>query len=364
MFASRRRFNSQGPDNSWPGFVDALSTLLLVIIFLLSMFVLAQFFLGQALSGREQALTELRGQVAQLGNLLRLEQQASSSLRASMAELSSSLTAANADRDSLSAQLDSAQQSLSVAETSLATITTARDALQARADELDTQYQLSTSELDEERLLSARAREQVNILERSVTALREQLSRLETALQSSEERDRRSQAVIVDMGRRLNKALASKVEELAGYRSEFFGRLKEVLSARPEIRIEGDRFVFASELLFASGQSELGPEGRAELRKFAETLISISREIPEGLPWILRVDGHTDKRPIATAAFASNWELSSARAISVVRFLVSTGVPPERLAAAGFGEFQPIDPAENVFAYSRNRRIEMRLTQR
>lgn len=364
MFAARRRIGGQGPDNSWPGFVDALSTLLLVIIFLLSMFVLAQFFLGQALSGREQALAELRGQVAQLGNLLRLEQAANTSLRDSMAELSASLTAANADRDRLGAELNSTRDNLASAEARLADITTARDALDARARELQEQYDLSSTALEEEQLLSRRAREQVNVLERNVTALREQLSRLEAALEASEERDRRNQAVIVDMGRRLNRALASKVEELAGYRSEFFGRLKEVLSTRPEIRIEGDRFVFASELLFASGQSELGPEGRAELRKFAETLIAISQEIPSDLPWILRVDGHTDKRPISTAQFASNWELSSARAISVVRFLISTGVPPERLAAAGFGEFQPIDPADNIFAYSRNRRIEMRLTQR
>jgi len=364
MFAARRRIGGSGPDNSWPGFVDALSSLLLVIIFLLSIFVLGQFFLGQALSGREQALVELRGQVAQLGNLLRLEQQANSSLRGNMAELATSLTAANADRDRLGTQLETAQQGFAASQARLAEITTARDALDARAKELADQNQISGDALTQEQILSRQAREQVNVLERNVTALREQLSRLEAALNASDERDRRNQAVIVDMGRRLNRALASKVEELAGYRSEFFGRLKEVLSSRPEIRTEGDRFVFASELLFASGQSELGPEGRAELRKFAETLISISREIPADLPWILRVDGHTDKRPIATAAYASNWELSSARAISVVRFLVSTGVPPERLAAAGFGEFQPIDPAENIFAYSRNRRIEMRLTQR
>lgn len=364
MIAARKRIGGQAADNSWPGFVDALSTLLLVIIFLLSMFVLAQFFLGQALSGREQALAELRGQVAQLGNLLRLEQQANASLRDNMTELAASLTAANADRDRLGADLDTVRQSLASSEASLSEITAARDALEARARELEEQYAASSTALSEEQILSRRAREQVNVLERNVTALREQLTRLEAALQASEERDRRNQAVIVDMGRRLNRALASKVEELAGYRSEFFGRLKEVLSNRPEIRIEGDRFVFASELLFASGQSDLGPEGRAELRKFAETLISISQEIPSELPWILRVDGHTDRRPISTAAFASNWELSSARAISVVRFLITTGVPPERLAAAGFGEFQPIDPADNIFAYSRNRRIEMRLTQR
>ena len=353
-----------GSDSSWPGFVDALSSLLLVIIFLLSMFVLSQFFLGQALTGRDQALAELRGQVAQLGNLLKLEKQANTALRDSMADLSSSLTAANADRDKLSTDLTAAAAALGASEARLADMTAARERFEAQAKDLAERYGDTSGELATEQEISRRAQEQVARLQQNISVLQEQLGRLEAALQSSEERDRRNQAVIVDMGRRLNRALASKVEELAGYRSEFFGRLKEVLSSRPEIRIEGDRFVFASELLFASGQADLGPEGRAELRKFAETLIQISRDIPAELPWILRVDGHTDKRPIATALFQSNWELSSARAISVVRFLIEAGVPAERLAAAGFGEYQPIDPAENIFAYSRNRRIEMRLTQR
>ncbi len=363
MIGARRR-SIGGQDNSWPGFVDALSTLLMVIIFLLSMFVLAQFFLGQAISGKDKALAELRGQVAQLGNLLKLEQQANRSLRDSMADLSSSLTAANEDRDRLSADLDSTRTALDETSSDLAEVKAAKEALDAKAKELEEKYNLNAAELIEQRTISERAKAQVASLQRNIAALREQLGRLEAALQASEERDRRNQAVIVDMGRRLNRALASKVEELAGYRSEFFGRLKEVLSNRPEIRIEGDRFVFASELLFASGNADLGPEGRAEMRKFAETLILISREIPAELNWILRVDGHTDKRPISTPRFANNWELSSARAISVVQFLISVGVPPERLAATGFGEFQPIDPADNVFAYSRNRRIEMRLTQR
>ncbi|MFC3052707.1 peptidoglycan -binding protein [Kordiimonas pumila] len=363
MIGSRRRIGS-APDSSWPGFVDALSSLLLVIIFLLSMFVLSQFFLGQALSGRDKALAELRGQVAELGNLLKLEQQANTSLRDSMADLSTSLTAANADRDTLTAELDQVRSALEVSEGRLSEIDAARKRFEEEATDLAAKYKIASSALTEEQVISRRAQEQVAQLQRSITALREQLSRLEAALNASEERDKRNQAVIVDMGRRLNRALASKVEELAGYRSEFFGRLKEVLSSRPEIRIEGDRFVFDSELLFASGSAELGPEGRAEMRKFAETLVSISREIPSELNWILRVDGHTDKRPISTAQFHNNWELSSARAISVVEFLIGAGVPPNRLGATGFGEFQPIDPAENVFAYSRNRRIEMRLTQR
>lgn len=364
MIGARRRIGGGGQDNSWPGFVDALSTLLLVIIFLLSMFVLAQFFLGQALSGRDQALAELRGQVAQLGNLLKMEQQSNKALRDSMAELSASLTAANRDRDTLSADLEATRKALGESDARLIDMTAARERFEAEAKELAEKFGFADTALAEERIISRRAQEQVAQLQRNITALQEQLGRLEAALQASEERDRRNQAVIVDMGRRLNRALASKVEELAGYRSEFFGRLKEVLSTRPEIRVEGDRFVFASELLFASGSADLGPEGRAELRKFAETLITISQEIPAELEWILRVDGHTDKRPISNAQFRSNWELSSARAISVVRFLVSVGVPANRLGATGFGEHQPIDPSDNVFAYSRNRRIEMRLTQR
>jgi len=364
MIGARRRIGGGAHDNSWPGFVDALSTLLLVIIFLLSMFVLAQFFLGQALSGRDQALAELRGQVAQLGNLLKLERQSNQSLRDSMTELSASLTAANKDRDKLGAALDTTKSQLADAEGKLKDITAARDALEAQAKDLTTKYGDSSKALEQERTISARAQEQVALLQKNSTALREQLGRLEAALEASEERDKRNQAVLVDMGRRLNRALASKVEELAGYRSEFFGRLKQVLSNRPEIRVEGDRFVFSSELLFSSGSADLGPEGKAELRKFAKTLIDISHEIPKDLNWILRVDGHTDKRPISNAQFANNWELSSARAIAVVQFLISVGVPPERLAATGFGEYQPIDPGDNVFAYSRNRRIEMRLTQR
>ncbi|TNE62491.1 MAG: peptidoglycan-binding protein, partial [Alphaproteobacteria bacterium] len=227
MIGARRRIGGAPQDNSWPGFVDALSTLLLVIIFLLSMFVLAQFFLGQALTGRDQALAELRGQVAQLGNLLKLEQQSNQSLRDSMAELSASLTAANEDRDQLGADLGSARTQLETAESQLAQITEARDRLEAEARALREQYGASANALTEERAISARAQEQVARLQRNINALREQLGRLEAALQASEERDKRNQAVIVDMGRRLNRALASKVEELAGYRSEFYGRLKE-----------------------------------------------------------------------------------------------------------------------------------------
>lgn len=366
MIGTRRRSGLGATDSSWPGFVDALSSLLLVLVFLLSLFVFVQFFLGQALSGRDEALAELKVQVLELGNLLRLEQEANAGLRASVTDLSASLTSANADRDRLSADLTDVRTQLTAREAALAAVTTERDRLDEQLADLNRQFGASQTALTEEQQISARARAQVARLEASLASLRDQLARLEAALEASEERDERNQAVIVDLGRRLNTALAGKVEELAGYRSEFFGRLKDVLASRPEIRIEGDRFVFASELLFRSASADLGAEGRAELAKFADTLLRISSDIPGDLNWILRVDGHTDKRPIRGNAggFQNNWQLSSARAIAVVQYLVEAGVPPERLAATGFGEFQPLDPGDNDVAYARNRRIEMRLTQR
>ncbi len=364
MRAMRRRVGGGNTDNSWPGFVDALSSLLLVIIFLLSMFVLGQFFLGQALSGRDEAIADLRGQLSELGSMLKMERTTNADLRKNMGELTASLASASGERDSLQTALTTARDALDASEGKLQELkATQADTAEDLADITD-RYAGASTALSEERALSAAAQLETQRLRIDLSALQQQLARLEAALDSSEDRDRRNQAVIVDLGRRLNTALASKVEELAGYRSEFFGRLKDVLSKRSEIRIEGDRFVFASELLFSSASAELNAEGRAELRKFATSLISISAEIPPELNWILRVDGHTDNRPIRNAPYESNWELSAARAISVVKFLISVGVPSERLAAAGFGEFQPLDPANNSFAWARNRRIEMRLTQR
>ncbi|WP_374763222.1 peptidoglycan -binding protein [Yunchengibacter salinarum] len=364
MIGGRRRITDSGGDSVWPGFVDALSTLLLVMMFLISLFALAQFFLGQALSGREQALAELRGQVAQLSNMLKMERQANDELRRSMADLSAALESANDERDTLSGKLGETRDALETAREQLETVQQERDRLATNLEETRAERDNAQAQLSEEERLSARAQKEVSRLRRNLDALRDKLSRLQAALEASEARDKRNQAVIVNLGKRLNQALASKVEELADYRSEFFGRLKKALSSRPEIRVEGDRFVFASELLFASGSAELGPEGRAEMRRFADTLKTIAAEIPDDLNWILRVDGHTDKRPISSPRFANNWELSAARAISVVQFLIDQGVAPDRLAATGFGAHQPIDPADNALAYARNRRIEMRLTQR
>jgi len=362
MRARRRNTLSGGGDASWPGFVDALSALLMVIIFLLSMFVLGQFFLGQALSGRDEALADLRSQVSELSGLLKMERDANTGLRTDIGQLSSSLQKVTAIKDTLSLDVKNLTGDLEAKTNQLSELERAQAATEKSLSDLQERYGVASSELSEEQAMSAAARSEVARLQSDITSLREQLSRLEFALQASEERDKHQQAVIVNLGSRLNTALASKVEELSGYRSEFFGRLKEVLSGRSGIRIEGDRFVFASELLFSSASAEIGPEGRVELRKLAETLLEISREIPPNVKWILRIDGHTDRLPISNAEFKNNWELSAGRAISVVEFLIIAGVPAERLAATGFGQHQPLDPSNTPEAYERNRRIEMRLT--
>lgn len=320
--------------NYWPGFVDALSTLLLVFTFLLTVFVVAQFFLTQEITGKDTALARLNAQMKQLSELLSLERSNSGSLEEQLVALRASLKTTEAERDKL----------------------------RAGAGGVDTKT--LTTQLDHEKDISQRAASQIEILNLQIAALRRQLAAIEEALNVSEQRNKESQNKIADLGQKLNVALAQRVQELARYRSEFFGRLREVLGNRPDVRIVGDRFVFQSEILFDAGSAVLKPEGYPELDKVADTLMEISKKIPPDIAWILRVDGHTDIRPIATPQFPSNWELSSARATSVVQYLISKGFPPERLAAAGFGEFQPIDTGSSEEAYRRNRRIELKLTER
>ena len=327
----------------WPGFVDALSTLVLGIIFLLTVFVVVQFFLSQDLAGKDTALSRLNTQIAQLTDLLSLEKTGKIDLEEQVARLKASLAAAESERERLRGAVEGAGQGAA----------TARDQL-GRA----------TSALEAEKSISARALAQVDLLNQQIAALRRQLGALEEALQASETKDKDQQTQIAKLGERLNIALAQRVQELTRYRSDFFGRLREILGNRADIRIVGDRFVFQSEVLFDSGQAVLNPEGRTELDQLASALLELERQIPPEIAWVLRVDGHTDVRPIANVQFPSNWALSAARAISVVQYLISKGVSPQHLVAAGFGEFQPLDPAATEDAYRRNRRIELKLTER
>jgi chemotaxis protein MotB len=453
----------------WPGFVDALSALLIIIIFLLMVFTLAQFFLSEMLSGRNEALERLNRQVAELGEMLSLERTANVRLRDEVSQLSADLSSSTATRERLSSQLSELLPQKDALESMLADATRARDDLQGKLDtalasanstaaeleearksvtadksmieaqlgeiaqlnrdlkalrelrtslekrvgelaatvqtrdasltalrnrskeleaklsteqertalaqkdiaqkdftiaELGAQAQRIGEDLTDEQRESAEAKKQVAALNRQLVALRRQLARLNAALGASEARAAEQNVQITALGKRLNQALASKVAELARYRSEFFGRLREALGNQQDIRIVGDRFVFQSEVLFPSASSDLNPGGRGQIEKLAKTLNEISNRIPDGLNWVLRVDGHTDNLPIRTAKFPSNWELSSARAIAVVKQLRAFGIPAKRLVAAGFGQFQPLDARNDEVAYRRNRRIEFKLTQR
>lgn len=351
----------------WPGFVDALSQLLMVIIFLLLVFTAGQFYLSAALSGREEALHKLQQQVDALANLLSLERGANDKLRQESGRLSAQLQGAQADlkqaradRDKLNAQI-----------TELTAEANAAAKLRERSQELEAslaaeqqQAAINQKTIASEKSISAEALAKVDLLNQQIAALRQQLSAIAAALDISQAKAKSQQAQIADLGQKLNIALANKVEELAHYRSEFFGRLRDILGNRPDIRIVGDRFVFQSEVLFAPGSAELTDAAKKELDPVVAALKQITAEIPSDINWIILVSGHTDHNPIATPLFPSNWELSTARALSVVRYAIGNGIPGERLAAAGFADTQPIDPGAGPDAYRRNRRIELKLTER
>ncbi|WAC28909.1 peptidoglycan -binding protein [Ancylobacter sp. SL191] len=329
----------------WPGFVDALSTLLLVFVFLLTVFVLAQFVLTQELGSKDDAMSRLQAQIRELTNLLALE-------RANDADSESQIGALRASL----AQIEQERDVLREAATAVATpeeIAQAQDRAAALARQLG-------SEQD----ATAQAAAQIAILNQQIAALRRQIAALEDALSISEQKDKESQSRLADLGRRLNVALAQRVQELTRYRSEFFGRLNAILGNRPGIRVVGDRFVFQSEILFDRASAYLRPDGVPALDNIAKAVLELEREIPPDIAWVLRVDGHTDDRPIQTPQYPSNWELSAARAIAVVQYLVSKGIEPRHLVAAGFGEYQPIDGSGTDEARDRNRRIELKLTER
>jgi chemotaxis protein MotB len=395
----------------------------MVIIFILLVFTAGQFYLSAALSGRDQALQKLQQQVDELANLLAVERRTTEDLRSGTIEMSSQLKNALADRDALTGKLrdadaivsadkeqielqlreleslrrdlDALKRERAELEAKVAAVAQQQEgaaALRDRSKELEARLAseqekalLAQKEIDArdvrvrdlsgradraeqaltgEKEISRQALARVDQLNAQIATLREQLSRIAAALDVSEAKVKEQQGQIVELGRRLNLALVSKVEELARYRSEFFGRLREILGDRQDIRIVGDRFVFQSEVLFAPGSAELGDNAKKELAPVIAALKDISAKIPSDINWILRVDGHTDRRPISNAQFASNWELSTARAISVVRFAIEEGVPAERFAAAGFADKQPLDPRSTDDAYRRNRRIELKLTER
>ena len=398
--ALARLGGARRPENyTWPGFVDALATLLMVIIFVLLVFVLIQVNLAYRVAGQDATMNDMRAQIVSLGDLLNLERKANEELKDELAGISSLLDDTTKERDSLVTQLANATATLSLRDSEIRQLT----ALQAQTEEsLDAarktiaervaalkaieltleqaQAKLMESEVEiadaaarnvsslarisELETKNAASQAEVAQMTNAVTALRLRVEELTSLLAEKEAQAARDKIAIASLGKSLNNALASRVQELQRFRSEFFGRLREVLRGRDDVRIVGDRFVFQSEVLFAQGAANLGPEGEEKLGQLAVALNQIAAEIPEDIDWILQVEGHTDDIPVRAGRFADNWDLSTERALSVVRFLAESGLPANRLAAAGYGEFQPLDNAGSDEARRRNRRIEMKLTQR
>ena len=342
MALSRSRRIRGGADY-WPGFVDALSVMLLSFVFLVTVFMVAQFFLSRDVTGKDAALQRLNKQIEQLTALLALEKSGKEDAQSTLATLSATLDATKKDNADLNTRLGAAEGAASGSG--------------GRAEAL-------AQKLSTEQELTPKGQAQGDLLNQQIAALRRQLAAIEEALQATEAKNKDSAGQIADLGQRLNLALAQKAQELARYRSDFFGRLREILGNRPGVRIVGDRFVFQSEVLFDTGAAEMSAAGKTQLDQLASAIVDLEREIPPSIPWTLRVDGHTDNRPIRSAQFPSNWELSSARAIAVVQYLITKGVQPSHLVAAGFGEFQPLEAGDTDEALRRNRRIELKLTDR
>lgn len=348
MIGSRRR--SRSTVNVWPGYVDALSALLMLIIFMLLIYVVSQLYLSQTLSDRNLELAKLNDRLNDISRLLGLEEERS-------IVLASQLDASLERNQQLQGRFDSVRNQL----------------MQTTAEKKGQEEQLAAlnetiaardQALDEKDELSASQQAMILRLSNQIAALENQLRQIAAALELQEQQTAAKEAELKDISRRLNTLLAERVNELQQYQSEFFARLRRILAENENIRVVGDRFLLPSELLFASGSADLGEEGQRELDKLAGVLLDVVERIPDDIDWILRIDGHTDRVPINTPRFPSNWELSTARAVAVVRYLAEQGVPERRMVAAGFGEFFPVADGTSADALQQNRRIELKLTDR
>ena len=384
--ALARLGNTRRSENfTWPGFVDALATLLMVIIFVLMVFVLIQANLAYRVSGQDATLGEMRQQLASLSELLNIERRASADLAADLAQLQIQLETSETDRSALAEQLALVQATLGTRTSELTTLSAKQAeteaALAAARDALD--ERLRALQMVEGQLVLNEARNRtqqqtMRDLEAETTASKAEVAqmtlvlaglrqRIEELTALLAEKDRQAEAdkvAIANLGKSLNNALASRVQELQQFRSEFFGRLRDVLKGRDDVQIVGDRFVFQSEVLFAPGQADIGPTGQSQLAQLAVALADIAAKIPDDINWVLQVDGHTDNLPVRAGRYTDNWDLSTERALSVVRFLVLQGLPAKRLAATGYGEFQPLTNGDSVADRRLNRRIELKITQR
>ena len=341
----------------WPGFVDALTSLILVMIFVLLLFAIGQFVLSQTLAGKNQALADLNAQIAQLAQTLSLAQDAKVKADSKVNELSASLGSVTTERNA--AQAEAAKIAADIA-----ALNELKAQLEQQVAQMSAQLGESKKDLVAATDLNAKSAAQVELLNRQLAAVQDQLKQISAALEISNKNIKDKDKKIADLGAQLNLALANKVGELEKYRSEFFGKLRAALGNRADIQIVGDRFVVPTDILFDTGSADLSPDAQTSMGKLAKTLNEVAAEIPSSIEWVLRIDGHTDRRPIHSEQFPSNWELSTARAVAIVKYLVVQGIPAPHLSANGFGQFQPLDANDTDAAYAKNRRIEIQLTNR
>ena len=377
---ARSRSRTRRSADIWPGFVDAISTLLLVLIFLLTIFISSEFLLSKLLTNKDDALEDLNVQIYQLSELLSLEKRENKDLTSTISKLNDKLNDSSVTSDLLSMEFSNLKNKNIELNSLLNSLKASTSQIKEENKNLDIKNSNIESELkkllstlkatkvnlikaEEEVKLSEAAKNQVSLLNMQVAELREQLNIIQNLLDINLENIKKKDIKIVELGRKLNTALAVKVGELTQYKSEFFGRLRSILGNRDDIQIVGDRFIFQSEVLFASGSAEVAIEGVLELTKLSKILLDITKDIPTDIPWVLQIQGHTDQNPINTPLYPSNWELSAARAISVGRVLISSGVSSDKISVAGFAEFQPLEFGNSASSFRKNRRIEIKLTQ-
>ena len=377
---ARSRSRTRRSADIWPGFVDAISTLLLVLIFLLTIFISSEFLLSKLLTNKDDALEDLNIQIYQLSELLSLEKRENKDLTSTISKLNDKLNDSSVTSDLLSMEFSNLKNKNIELNSLLNSLKASTSLIKKENKNLDIKNSNIESELkkllstlkatkvnlikaEEEVKLSEAAKNQVSLLNMQVAELREQLNIIQNLLDINLEDIKKKDIQIVELGRKLNTALAVKVGELTQYKSEFFGRLRSILGNRDDIQIVGDRFIFQSEVLFASGSAEVAIEGVLELKKLSKILLDITKDIPTDIPWVLQIQGHTDQNPINTPLYPSNWELSAARAISVGRVLISSGVSSDKISVAGFAEFQPLELGNSPSSFRKNRRIEIKLTQ-
>ena len=365
-------------DYTWPGFVDALSSLLMVIIFVLMIFVLSQFFLSKKMSGQDEALLELKNNLIDLSQLLSLERDTTTELTAQLSILETkidtikeNLTKEKQITKQYEEELRGKKNIIALNESEIINLKKLLEdkikntsKLETNISDLKNEADKKDKEIkDKEKIINS-SKEEISQLISASLKLKNKLSQLQTLLSAYKAKDKKENIKTLNLGRDVNSALARRVEELEKFKSDFFGRVRELIKGRKEIRVVGDRFVFQSEVLFSLGSDELGTEGKLEMQKLAATLMEIEKSLPTDIDWILQIEGHTDSLPVKKGqTYKDNWELSTKRALSVLRFLIKQGISPSRLSASGYGSFQPIDKKNTKSARMKNRRIEMKITQ-